>query len=173
MRRSCCPRAQPCPTADTRPRSGTWTWLRPAYPRPFSQQLSVNPRPCSPRACHPVRVRRPALTLLLVVLGCAAPASAAAARWSFIVAPTEQIGVPGYPAATEITPEGYLYTGSAEIVFRLGPRLRPWNVPARKLEDGRYPIVSSRTRNGAVDYTLTTFTATVAGQPVNFVRVRM
>ncbi|MFL5840858.1 MAG: hypothetical protein ACJ77Z_10470, partial [Thermoleophilaceae bacterium] len=118
-------------------------------------------------------MRRPALTLLLVVLGCAAPASAAAAPWSFIVAPTEQIGVPGYPAATEITPEGYLYTGSAEIVFRLGPRLRPWNVPVRSLADGRYPIVSSSARGGGVVYSLTTFSAAVAGQPVNFVRVRM
>ena len=85
-------------------------------------------------------MRRPALTLLLFVVCCALPGSAAALPWSFIVEPTEQLGVPGYPAGTEITPEGYLYTGSAEIVFRFGPHLRAWNVPIRTLEDGRYPV---------------------------------
>ena len=50
---------------------------------------------------------------------CAFPAAAAAEPLSFIVAPTDQIGVPGYPAATEITPEGYLYTGSGELVVPL------------------------------------------------------
>jgi hypothetical protein len=118
-------------------------------------------------------MRRPALTLLLFVLCCSVPGAASAAPWSFIVEPTEQLGVPGYPAGTEITPEGYLYTGSAEIVFRVGPHLRPWNVPIRTLEDGRYPIITSRTSAGGVTYTLSVFTAATAGQPVNFVRVRM
>ncbi|HEX6713355.1 MAG TPA: hypothetical protein VF066_08215, partial [Thermoleophilaceae bacterium] len=118
-------------------------------------------------------MRRPALTLLLFAICCALPGSAAAAPWSFIVEPTEQLGVPGYPAGTEITPEGYLYTGSAEVVFRFGPRLRPWNVRTRSLEDGRYPIVNSHTSAGGVTYNLTVFTGAVGGQPVNFVRVRM
>jgi hypothetical protein len=118
-------------------------------------------------------MRRPALTLLLFAVCCAVPGSAAAAPWSFIVEPTDQLGVPGYPAGTEVTPEGYLYTGSAEIVFRFGPRLRPWNVRIRSLEDGRYPVISSRTSAGGVTYTLSVFTSAVGGQPVNFVRVRM
>jgi hypothetical protein len=110
---------------------------------------------------------------LLFVVCCLVPGAAAAAPWSFIVTPTEQLGVPGYPAGTEITPEGYLYTGSAEIVFRFGPRLRPWNVPIRRLADGRYPVISSQAGAGGVSYGLTVFTAAVSGQPVNFVRVRM
>ena len=118
-------------------------------------------------------MRRSALTLLLFAVCCVVPGRALATPWSFIVAPTEQIGVPGYAAGTEITPEGYLYTGSAEIAFRYGPALRPWNVPIRTLVDGRYPIVRSRARSGGVTYTLETFAAAVAGQPVNFVRVRM
>ena len=118
-------------------------------------------------------MRRVALTTVLFAFCCALPGVAAAAPWSFIVAPTEQIGVPGYPAATEITPEGYLYTGSAEISWRFGPRLRAWNVPIRTLADGRYPIVSSATSAGGVTYSLTTFAAAVGGQPVDFVRVRM
>ena len=118
-------------------------------------------------------MRRTALTLLLCLSCLAAPAAAAAAPWSFIVEPTEQIGVPGFPAATEITPEGYLYTGSAEIVFRWGNRQRAWNAPVRRLAAGRYPIVTSSRRDRSVSYTLTAFAAAAGGQPVNFVRVRI
>ncbi|MEA2492590.1 MAG: hypothetical protein QOJ29_501 [Thermoleophilaceae bacterium] len=118
-------------------------------------------------------MRRPALTLVLFAVCCALPGRAAAAPWSFIVAPTEQLGVPGYPAGTEITPEGYLYTGSAEIVFRYGPRQRAWNVPIRSLAEGRYPVISSGASAGHIRYGLTVFTAAVGGQPVNFVRVRI
>jgi hypothetical protein len=118
-------------------------------------------------------MRRPALTLLLFAVCCSVPGAAAAAPWSFIVTPTEQLGVPGYPAGTEITPEGYLYTGSAEIVFRFGARLRSWNVPIRRLEDGRYPVISSQAHASGVSYGLTTFTAAVGGGPANFVRVRI
>src|SRR6476469_1112837 len=125
------------------------------------------------KGCNALGVRRPALTLLLFAVCCAVPGSASAAPWSFIVQPTDQMGVPGYPAGTEITPEGYLYTGSAEIVFRYGARQRPWNVRIRTLEDGRYPIFTSRSSSGGVAYTLTTFAGAVGGQPVNFVRVRM
>jgi hypothetical protein len=118
-------------------------------------------------------VRRTALTLLLFAACLGAPGAAAAAQWSFIVTPTEQLGVPGYPAGTEITPEGYLYTGSAEIVFGFGPRLRAWNVPIRSLADGRFPIISSHASVGHVSYGLTTFAAAVGGQPVDFVHVRI
>jgi hypothetical protein len=125
------------------------------------------------KGCDAPAVHRPALTLPLLALACLCPASAAAAPWSFIVQPTEQMGVPGYPAGTEITPEGYLYTGSAEIQWRYGPRMRPWNVPIRSLADGRYPVFSSTSRVGGVSYTLTTFAAAAGGQPVNFARVRI
>jgi hypothetical protein len=118
-------------------------------------------------------MRRPALALLLFAVCALVPGTATAAPWSFIVEPTEQLGVPGYPAGTEITPEGYLYTGSAEVAFRYGPRLRPWDVRIRTLEDGRYPVISSHTSAGGIRYALTVFTAAVGGQPVNFVRIRM
>src|SRR4051812_385260 len=118
-------------------------------------------------------MRRPALALLLFAVCALVPGTATAAPWSFIVEPTEQLGVPGYPAGTEITPEGYLYTGSAEVVFRYGPRLRPWDVRIRTLEDGRYPVISSHTSAAGISYALTVFTAAVDGQPGNFLRIRM
>jgi hypothetical protein len=107
-----------------------------------------------------------------VALLIAAPA-AVAAPYSFLVAPTDQIGVPGYAASTEITPEGYLYTGSAEFVFRYGSRLRPWYVRNRTLAGGHYPVLSSARSEGSVRYSITTFAAAVAGGPVDFVRVRI
>src|SRR5215213_5398243 len=151
------------PAGATVPESG--------YP-PSMRNLSMG-RASVSKGCHPLGVRRAALALLLFAVCLAVPGAATAAPWSFIVAPTEQLGVPGYPAGTEITPEGYLYTGSAEIVFRYGPRLHSWNVPIRSLENGRYPVISSRAASGGVTYALTTFAATVGGQPVNFVRIRM
>src|SRR3954454_19319076 len=141
------------------------------YP-PSMRNFSIAARSV-PKGCDAPAVRRPALTLLWLLPVCVRPASANAAPWSFIVQPTEQLGVPGYAAGTEITPEGYLYTGSAEIQWRYGPRMRPWNVPIRTLADGRYPVISSSSSAGGARYTLTTFAAAAGGQPVNFVRVRI
>ena len=121
-------------------------------------------------------VRRLALTAVLAMLATASVA--AAAPYSFITEPTDQIGVPGFAAGTEITPEGYLYTGSAEIVLRrreVPPvaRVEAWRVRTRLLTDGRYPVLHSAATAGHVRYTLTTFAAKVGGGPVDFVRVRM
>jgi hypothetical protein len=117
-------------------------------------------------------VRRLAVTALVGLL-LATASIAPAAPYSFITEPTDQIGVPGFAAATEITPEGYLYTGSAEIVLRYGPSFRAWRVRKRLLTEGRYPVLHSAARAGHVRYTLTTFAAKVGGGPVDFVRVRM
>ena len=89
------------------------------------------------------------------------------------MAPTEQLAVPGLAAATEITPEGYLYTGWTEVVFRAGHSLRPWNQPLRSLERGRYPVITQRRAIGGLHYSITTFAAPVANRAVNFVRVRV
>ncbi|MEX2194712.1 MAG: hypothetical protein WD844_05450 [Thermoleophilaceae bacterium] len=87
--------------------------------------------------------------------------------------PTDQMAVPGHAAGTEITPRGWLYTGNAELAFRLGPRLRDFDQRIRTLADGRLPVFTSSVRHGRVRYTVTTFAAAVHGRPVNFVRVEM
>ncbi|MGB7264192.1 MAG: hypothetical protein WBC92_01685, partial [Terracidiphilus sp.] len=43
--------------------------------------------------------------------------------FSYFSKPTGEIGVMGAEAATEITPEGYLRTGFAELMFFSGPDL--------------------------------------------------
>ena len=104
----------------------------------------------------------------------AAPSTASAAEsFSFPRTPTDQLAVPGEQAGTEITPEGYLYTGHAELVFKLGPRLRPLVQPLRTLAQGRYPVVSSSARTAGVRYRLELFAAPVAGKQVVFARVEL
>lgn len=103
------------------------------------------------------------------------PAAAAAPSepFSFLKTPTDQLAVPGEPAGTEITPEGYLYTGHTELIFKLGPRLRPFAQPLRTLAGGRYPVVSSQRTSGGVRYGLELFASPVGGQTVDFVRVEL
>jgi hypothetical protein len=53
--------------------------------------------------------------------------------FSYFSQPTDQIGVAGSPSATEVTPEGFLYTGFGELLFFLGPDqspVTPTKVPA-------------------------------------------
>jgi hypothetical protein len=87
--------------------------------------------------------------------------------------PTDQMAVPGHAAGTEITPEGWLYTGHAELAFRLGPNLRDFDQRIRTLAEGRYPIFTSSVRHGRIRYTVTTFATEIGGRAVNLVRVEM
>ncbi len=97
--------------------------------------------------------------------------------FSYFSQPTDEIGVMGAEAATEITPEGSLYTGFGELVFFTGPERWPVSQRVRTLEDGHLPIVHySFTRDG-IEYRFTLFAATLDGRPdgtlVNFIRVAM
>lgn len=116
-----------------------------------------------------------AATVLVALFAALLAAASAHARepFSFVTTPTDQLAVPGEPAGTEITPEGYLYTGHTELVFAAGPRLRPYDEPIRTLAGGRYPVISSRTVVAGVRYGVTAFAAPVQGRAVDFVRVEM
>ena len=116
-------------------------------------------------------MRRILVTAL--VIGAFSCPNASAQGYSFLVAPTDQLAVPGLAASTEITPEGYLYTGWTEVVFRAGHSLRPWHQPYRTLERGRYPVIRQARRIGGLDYSITAVASPVANRPVNFVRVRV
>ncbi len=106
--------------------------------------------------------------------GAVAPPAGAAAGWSFVATPTDQLGVPGLFAASEITPEGGIYTGYGEVAFELGDPLARWVQPQRSLaEGGRYPIVAQRLVRGGVDYRLSMLAAPVDGVAIDVVRVSM
>ena len=112
-----------------------------------------------------------AVLRVLVPLFLLGASTAAARPFSFLVHPTDQLGVPGYVSGTTVTPGGSLYTGWAELVFRYGERLRPTSAPVRTLLDGRFPVVRYSLRAGDVRYTVSAFASESGQRPVNFVRV--
>jgi hypothetical protein len=97
--------------------------------------------------------------------------------FSYFSKPTDEIGIMGAEAATEITPEGYLRTGFGELMFFAGPELEPTSVRIRTLEQGHLPIVHYEFARDGIVYSFTVFAATLDGSEsgplVNFVRVEI
>ena len=97
--------------------------------------------------------------------------------FSYFSKPTDEIGVMGAEAATEITPEGYLRTGFGELMFFAGPELEASSVRIRTLEQGHLPIVHYELARDGIVYSFTLFAATLDGKEsgtlVNFIRVEM
>ena len=89
--------------------------------------------------------------------------------------PTDEIGVPDAPSATEITPEGYLYTGFGELMFFVGPDHQPISPRLHTLAKGYLPILSYEVARDGVSYHFEMFSATLNhhhdGPVANFVRV--
>jgi hypothetical protein len=121
-----------------------------------------------------------------VALGASAPAAAPAAAkkppkpkpfvapprpYSFLLNYTDQLGVPGFPGGTAVTPQSDLYTGFAELSLRVGAGGRSFPSDGRTLADDRYPVLTSIRLDHNILYTLTVFAAPVGGQQVNFARV--
>ncbi len=97
--------------------------------------------------------------------------------FSYFSQPTDEIGVMDAPEATEITPEGYLYTGFGELMFFTGVDDEPVNQRLRTLEQGYLPIDSYVWHKDGIAYRFTMFAATLDGTPegqlVDFIRVTM
>lgn len=99
--------------------------------------------------------------------------------FSYFSQPTDQIGVAGSPIGTEITPEGFLYTSSGEMVFFVGADFKLLDVESgariRTLEDGYIPVISYDVERDGLIYHFTMFSASMGKQPegavLNFVRV--
>ena len=79
--------------------------------------------------------------------------------FSYFSKPTDEIGVMGAEAATEITPEGYLRTGFAELMFFSGPSMEPTTARIRTLEQGHLPIVHYEFAQDGIEYRVTAFEA--------------
>ena len=69
--------------------------------------------------------------------------------------PTDVLGWAGHPEGTLVTPEGFLYTGDAEIMFYLGDPPEPINQRVRVLEDGWYPILHHQIEKDSILYEFT------------------
>jgi len=78
---------------------------------------------------------------------------------------------------TEITPEGYLYTGYGELMFFYGSPPCPVNQRVKTLYKGYLPIVEYSFENEGVRYSVTLFAYTLDGTPetdlINFIRVKL
>lgn len=97
--------------------------------------------------------------------------------FSYFSKPTDVVGVMDGKWGTEMTPEGYLYTGYCELMFFTGNPPKPVNKRVKTLLDGYLPVISYHFQRHGVEYTLTAFAATLDGNPesplINFVRVKM
>jgi hypothetical protein len=103
--------------------------------------------------------------------------------FSYFSKPTDVIGVMNAPSATEISPEGYLYTGFGELMFFTGPEQTAISARIRTLENGYLPVISYTVLHLGIEYRFTAFAAQVpspaqsgtdaTGEIVNFVRVTM
>jgi hypothetical protein len=96
--------------------------------------------------------------------------------FSYFSRPTDVIGVMDARSGTEITPEGYLYTGSGELMFFVGNPPRPVNVRVKTLNEGHLPVVQYSFSRDNVLYRVDVFAANLDGTPesplVNFINFR-
>ncbi|MGH3426984.1 MAG: hypothetical protein ACRDQZ_05370, partial [Mycobacteriales bacterium] len=123
------------------------------------------------------------LVIVAAVFACASPAQMVKPGidnpqepFSYFSRPTDVIGVMDARSGTEVTPEGYLYTGFGELMFFVGNPPRPVNVRVKTLNDGYLPVVQYSFAEDNVLYRVDVFAATVDGKPesplVNFINFR-
>ena len=72
--------------------------------------------------------------------------------FTYASAPTDQMTVLDAPLGTEITPEGYLYTGYGELMFLIGNPPKAASQRTRTLEKGYLPVFHYTYRDGAIQY---------------------
>jgi hypothetical protein len=89
--------------------------------------------------------------------------------------PSTVLGVADALQGTQVTAEGWLWTGWVQLIFLAGDDLAPLRQRIQVLREGALPIVEATSRRGDVEYQTTMFAATLDGRPsgnvVNFVRV--
>ena len=95
--------------------------------------------------------------------------------FSYFWHPTDVIGSLYAPVASEVTPEGYVYTGFGELMFFTGLPARPVEVRIKTLHRGYLPIFRYDLVDRGIRYTFTIFAAELGKPlerlPVNFVEV--
>lgn len=97
--------------------------------------------------------------------------------FSYFANPNDVLGAFGAPVASEVTPEGYIFTGFGELMFLTGnPPQAVWQ-RHRTLYEGHLPAVEYTVQQGELQYHFRLFAAdldgSLAGVPVNFARVEV
>ena len=77
--------------------------------------------------------------------------------FSYFWHPTDVIGALYAPVATEVTPEGYLYTGFGELMFYVGNPPEPVDQRIKTLYKDYLPIVQYHFQRQGVTYNFTFF----------------
>jgi hypothetical protein len=97
--------------------------------------------------------------------------------FSYFWHPTDVIGALYSPVASEVTPEGYIFTGFGELMFFIGNPLQPVNKRIKTLYKGYLPIVQYEVSQHGVRYNFTMFASSLGGDlgdmPLNFVKVEV
>jgi hypothetical protein len=100
-----------------------------------------------------------------------------ARNWCYLAKSTTWIGVPFQPDMTQVTFDGALFTGSAELCFFYGQPLRPLLARQKVFTEGWIPIVQYDWREGSIHYDIEMFAAPLdendVSNTINFVRLRM
>jgi hypothetical protein len=97
--------------------------------------------------------------------------------FSYFCHPTDVIGAIYDPVASEVTPEGYVYTGFGELMFFAGNPPQPIKQRIKTLYEDYLPILQYQFEVNGVHYVFTIFGADLGGRlqglPVNFIRVQL
>ncbi len=97
--------------------------------------------------------------------------------FSYFARPTDVIGSLYAPVAAEVTPEGYIYTGSGELMFFTGNPPERVVQRVRTLHKGYLPVVEYSVSREGVRHSFQLFGADLggplAGLPVCFVQVTL
>ena len=95
--------------------------------------------------------------------------------FSYYAHPTDPLGAMYAPNGTEVTPEGYIYTGFGELMFLVGNPPEPVNCRIKTLLGGVLPVIEYDFGREGVRYAYQLFAAdlggALAGMPVSFARV--
>jgi hypothetical protein len=95
--------------------------------------------------------------------------------FSYFANPNDLLGAWGAPVASEVTPEGYVYTGFGELLFFTGNPPEPIHARIRTLRQGYLPIVEYDVRRHDVVFAWELCAADLGGPlqglPLNLARV--
>ena len=93
----------------------------------------------------------------------------------YLAKPSGLLGGVGAARATQVTWDGALYTGEAELCFVIGDPPRPVAVRLKRLGGGHVPLVRYSWVEGDVQYSVSAFAVALApgSDPANFVRLQM
>jgi hypothetical protein len=97
--------------------------------------------------------------------------------FSYFWHPTDVLGTLFAPVASEVTPEGYIYTGFGELMFFTGNPPQPLDQRLKTLEHGYLPVVQYQVTRDYLTYRFTMMATdlggSLAGVPVNLIRVEV